>query len=133
MRKLRGILPYVRDDISCCLLTKYKLQDNTECLSIKINVRKKKWLLCCSYNPNKNNIPNHLHCLSKGLDTYIRQYDNITLMGDLNVESLDPVLNNFCNVYNLFSFAKEPISFKNPYNPPCIELSFVNGPRNVHC
>ena len=29
-----GILLYVRDDISSCLLTEYKLQDNTECLFI---------------------------------------------------------------------------------------------------
>ena len=59
-----GILLYVRDDISSCLLTEYKLQDNTECLFIEINIRKKKWLFCCSYNPNKNNISKHLHCLS---------------------------------------------------------------------
>ena len=76
-----GILLYVRDDISSCLLTEYKLQDNTECLFIEINIRKKKWLFCCSYNPNKNNISKHLHCLSKGLDTYISQYDNIMLLG----------------------------------------------------
>ena len=60
-----GILLYVRDDISSCLLTEYKLQDNTECLFIEINIRKKKWLFCCSCNPNKNNISKHLHCLSK--------------------------------------------------------------------
>ena len=64
-----GILPYGGDDISSYLLTEYKLQDNTECLFIEINIRKKKSLFCCSYNPNKNNISKHLHCLSKGLDT----------------------------------------------------------------
>ena len=36
-----GILLYVRDDISSCLLTEYKLQNNTECLFIEINKRKK--------------------------------------------------------------------------------------------
>ena len=39
---------YVRDDISFCLLREYKLQDNTECLLIEINIRNKKWLYCCS-------------------------------------------------------------------------------------
>ena len=34
------ILLYVRDDISFCLLTEYKLQDSTECLFIKINIKK---------------------------------------------------------------------------------------------
>ena len=28
----------------------------------------------------------HLHCLSKGLDTYVSQYDNIILLGDPDVE-----------------------------------------------
>ena len=67
-----GMFLHVRDDISSFLLTEYKLQDNTECLFIEIDIRKKKWLFCCSYNPNKNNISKHLHCLSKGLDTYLR-------------------------------------------------------------
>ena len=47
-------LLYVRDDISPGLLTEYKLQDNNECLFIKINIRKNKGSFCCSYNPNKN-------------------------------------------------------------------------------
>ena len=124
-----GILLYVRDDISC-LLTEHNLQDNAKCLFIEINIRKKKWLFCCSYNPNKNNISNHLHCLSKRLDTYISQYDNIMLLGGLNVESSDPVLNNFCNVYNLFSLFKEPTCFKNPDNPSYIDLFLTNRPRS---
>ena len=66
-----GIPLYVRDDISSCLLTEYKLEDDTECLFIQINIKKNKWLFCCSYNPNKNNISKHLHYLSKGLHTYI--------------------------------------------------------------
>ena len=46
------------------------------------------------------------NCLSKGLDTYISQYDSILLLGDLNVESSDPVLNDFRDVFNLFSLVK---------------------------
>ena len=63
------ILLYVRDDPSSCLLTECKLQDNTESLFIEINTGKKKWLLCCSHNANKNNISKYLLCLSKSLDT----------------------------------------------------------------
>ena len=125
-----GILLCVRDDIYSCLLTEYKLQDNTECLFIEINTRKKKWLFCCSYDPNKNTISKHLHCLSKGLDIYISQYDKHMLQGDLNVESSDPVLNDFCKVYNLFSLVKEPTCFKNPYNSSCIDLFLTNHPRS---
>ena len=71
-----------------------------------------------------------MHCLSRGLDKYISQYDNIVLVGDLIVESSDTVLNDFCNVYNLFSLTKEPTCFKNNrYNPSCIDLFVRNRPR----
>ena len=86
-----GILLYVRDDISSCLLLDYELQDNPECLFIEINTRKEKQLFCCSNNPNENNISKHLLCSCKGLDTYICQYDNVMFLADLNVESSDPV------------------------------------------
>ena len=127
----RGILLYVRDDISSSLLTEYKLQDNIECLFIEFSIRKEKWLFCCSYNPNKNDISKHLHCLSRGLDTNISQYDNILPMGDLNVDSSGPVLNDFCNVFNLFSLVNETTCLKNPCNPACIDLFLANCPRSV--
>ena len=51
------ILLYVREDIPSTLL-------NTELLiegfCIEISIRKNKWLLVCTYNPNKNLISNHL-------------------------------------------------------------------------
>ena len=36
-----GTLLHVRDHIFSCLLSEYKLQDNTECLLIEINIRKR--------------------------------------------------------------------------------------------
>ena len=54
------------------------------------------------------------------------------LLEDLNVESSDPVLNDLCNVYNLFSLVKEPTCLKNPYNPSCIDLFLTNCPRSFH-
>ena len=54
------------------------------------------------------------------------------LLVDLNVESSDssdPVLNDFCNVYNLFSLVKEPTCFKNPYIPSCTRPATTGGPE----
>ena len=73
-------------------------------------------------------ISKHLHSLSGGLDTCISQYDDIMILKDHNVESFDPVLNDFCNVYNLFSLVKEPTCFKNLYNPSCIDIFLTNRP-----
>ena len=62
-----GILFYVKDDISSRLLTDHRLPDNVECLFIEINIRNKKWLLCCLYNPHRNNVSNHIFHLRKVL------------------------------------------------------------------
>ena len=61
-----GLPLYIKDDISSRLLTDHRLPDNVECLLPKLT-----WLLCCSYNPHRKNISNHITHLSKGLDNYI--------------------------------------------------------------
>ena len=52
------------------------------------------------------------------------------LLRDLIVESSDTVLNDFCNVYYLFSLTEEPTCFKNRYNPSCIDLFVTYRPRS---
>ena len=52
------------------------------------------------------------------------------LLEVLNVESPDPVMNYFCNIYNLFSLVKEPTCFKNFYYLSCINLFLTNCPRS---
>ena len=47
-----GIMLYIRQDIPSRLIEK-KLRNNSEYIFVVINLRKKKWLLCCSYNPHK--------------------------------------------------------------------------------
>ena len=61
----RGILLYVREDIPSTLL---KTELVIEGFCIEINIRKKKWLLVCTYNSNKNLISNHLKEIGNNLD-----------------------------------------------------------------
>ena len=86
-----------------------------------------------SYNPDKSNILKHLHHLSKGLDNYIGNYDNILLLGDFNSEFSEPCLNDFCDIYNLKNLVKEPTCFKKPDNPSCIDLFLTNRSRTSQC
>ena len=123
-----GILLYVKDDMSSRLLTDHRLPGNIECLFPEINMNKK-WLLCCLYNPHKNNISDHISHLSKGLGNYISLYDNILFLGDFNSQPLENCKNDFCNVYKLSNIVKEPICFKNPNNPSCIDLFLANCPK----
>ena len=52
-----GLLLYVREDAPSALL---KTDSESEAFYVELIVRKKKWLLCCSYNPNKTFITKHL-------------------------------------------------------------------------
>ena len=52
-----GILLYIQEDIPFTLLNSGM---SIESFSIETNIRKKKWLLFCTYNPNKNLISNYL-------------------------------------------------------------------------
>ena len=72
-----GIIVFVREDIP----GKYLSSEDKpiEAFFFKFNFRKKKWLVCCSYNPNRNNISNHLEALRKSLDLYSAHYENIVL------------------------------------------------------
>ena len=82
-----GLLLYVRDDIpSKQIKLKFIENEAFEGFFIEINLRKKKWLLCCSYNPDKNKILSHLHDISKALDDLSKKYDNFILLGDFSNE-----------------------------------------------
>ena len=62
-----GIILYIRDDIPSTLLN---IETSIEGLYVEINVRGKKWLIGCSYNPNKTFISAHLKEIGKNLDVY---------------------------------------------------------------
>ena len=64
---------YIREDIPSRLIEK-KFRNNSEYCFVEINLRKKKWLLCCSYNPHKNSISTHIDFLRRELDLHSSNY-----------------------------------------------------------
>ena len=50
----------------------------------ELNLRSKTWLLCCSYNPHKNLIKEHLKELVEAIQFYSKTYGNFMLVGDYN-------------------------------------------------
>ena len=77
-----GLLVYVREDIPSHNLKIRSI--SIEALFIEINLRKKKWLLCCSYNPHKNLILTHLNDIQVILDIQSSKYKSFLLFGDFN-------------------------------------------------
>ena len=96
---------------------------------IELNLRKKKWLLCCSCNPNSQ-ISYHIKETGKGLDVLTWKCDNIILMGDFNAEPADTIVSDFYEIYNLKNIIREKTCFKNPNNSSCIDLIITNVPKS---
>ena len=67
-----------------------------ESFYVEINLRRKKWLLNCSYNLDKSNISMHLSESRKSLDLYSTKYENFVILGDFNVEVDNNDLKIFC-------------------------------------
>ena len=115
-----GIMAFVREDITANFLP---FEDKPiEPLFIELNFRKKKWLLSCSYNPNKNNSSKHLQQLRNNLDLYSAKYENIILIRDFNLSTEESHMETFGESCELKNLIKVPTCYKNPQNPSCIDL-----------
>ena len=93
-------------------------------------MRKRKWLVCCSFNPHKDNTSNQLQLIRTILDLYSSNYESITLAEEFNSEINDKCMNVFCESYNLSSLIRESACYKNPENPSSIDLFLTNSPNS---
>ena len=125
-----GILLYIRQDIPSKLLINLKISENLEGVFVELNFRRKKWLVCCSYNPQKSTVSKHLDVIGKNLDLYSSRYENYLLLGDFNSEPTENAMTEFCKVYKLKNLVKGATCYKNPEKPSCIDLILTNRPRS---
>ena len=116
-----GLLLYVREDIPCKILKEYTPEKPIENLFVEINLRSRKWLLSCSYNPKTNLIVDHLRCIGRGIDFYSSKYDNFVVLGDLSTEVSNSFMEQFCASYSLKSLIKESTCFKRVDNQSCVD------------
>ena len=124
-----GIRLYVREDVPC-KITKTEIDACYEGFLIETNLRKKKWLLSCSYNSHKNNIGTHLQINGKTLDQLSASYDNIILLSDFNVGPEEAKISEFLNMYSLKNLVSQKTCFKNPEKPSCTDLILTNCSRS---
>ena len=68
-----GILLYIRSYIVASKLNNHLFPNDIEVVFIEINIKRNKWLTCCSYNPNIIFVSGHLDHIAKGIDTYFKK------------------------------------------------------------
>ena len=93
-----------------------------------------KWLLCCTYNPNRSFILDHLSTIGNNIDLctdlLLANYEHFFLMWNPNVKSHKGFLKEFCDLYNLKNLIKVPTCFKNPDFPTSIDVMFTTSYRS---
>ena len=94
-------------------------------LYVEAKLRKRTWLISCSYNSNKSMISQHMEVLAKNMDLYSSTYENFVILGDFNAGMEHSTLNDFCIFCNL------PTCWKNPSKPTCIDLILTNRPTSL--
>ena len=123
---VKGILLYVRDDIPSKVLENTDFGSEIEPMFVEITIRKVIWLISGSYNPHKAYIKKHLQDLGKNLELQSSEYENFIIMGDFNAQPSEKAMSDFLDIYNLKNLVKNPICFKNPVRPSCIDLILTN-------
>ena len=88
---------------------------NIESICAEKNLRKRKWFINGSCNPNKSFMINHLECL--------KTYQNFLFLGDFKASVDEKYQAEFCNLNGFTSLIKKPTCFKNPDKPTCIILA----------
>ena len=116
---------FIRDDIPSKLI-----ESKTRIEGFFVELKNKKWPLCCSYNPRFSQISFHWNMLGKNFDSWTSKNDNITLLGDFNTEPNYTTLSNFWEIYNLKNFIKDKNCFENPNKPSYINLTITNRPKS---
>ena len=101
---------YVRADIPSKHMSIESLP--MEGFYVGIKFQKKKWLLYCSYNPNKNAVKSDLENLHKGVALYSSKYEHFIILGDFNVGMDNSNLPVFCDTNDLKCLIKEPTTIK---------------------
>ena len=124
-----GILLFIREDILTKIISIPPLKD-FKGIFVELNFRKKKNLLCCSYNPHKNLISNHLNILGKILEKQMKIYGNFLIVGDFNSEMTESAMENFRGTYHLHNLINDLTCFTNPDKPSCIDLLLTNFPKS---
>ena len=100
------------------------LVKETEAIYLEINILLRKWLIVGLYKPPSQNNSLFLENMSKNLSRYLDSYENITLLGDFNLNLEDKNLQHVTDTFNLEHLIHDPISFKG--SPSCIDLIITN-------
>ena len=112
-----GLLLYIKKGIPCKRLKHLEFED-IETLVVELHLGPKRWCIISLYRNEDVSAGVFLDRLSQSLDKALDSYDNIAILGDININSFDKSspkykhLESFCEAYDLTNLINEPTCFQ---------------------
>ena len=104
----------------------YKFPTNLKVLPLETTIGKRKILLLGLYRPPSYSENDFLFHFKNSLSYYTTTYENITLIGDFNINPIkNKFLNYFNETFNLKNLINEPTCFKSQ-TPSMIDVILTN-------
>ena len=106
-----GKLVYIKDGLITKRVKEYETP-NAETICIELSIAHRKWLLIFAYRPESINRNLFFEEINISLSKVLKNYQNIILVGDLNVDMDIPAndvkgyLSDICDIYNLTNLIK---------------------------
>eukprot|EP00794_Sanderia_malayensis_P003824 gene3824-4356_t len=84
-----GLMQYVRKGVVCNRVPSFEVS-SLELICSELTVNKKKWIIYSIYRPpERSNLDSFFSALSLSLNSALDKYDNVILMGDININTFD--------------------------------------------
>ena len=99
-------MTFIRSDIPSARREELE-SPSIEMTCIEITLSRRKWAIISLYRPQRTSTNAFLSELTDSLDIIINRYDNILILGDLNIDLMDPNdqgfnnLIDFCEIFDL--------------------------------
>ena len=127
-----GLMQYSRNGIICNRLPNLEVPS---LLCSELVVEKKKWIIYSIYRPPNASIETFFSDLSTSLNRALVWYDNVIVMGDINIDTqnkTDPGfdrLASFCDVFGLSNLVMSKTCFTKNHSSS-IDVILTNRPRS---
>ena len=129
-----GLIVYIRQGIPAKRLKSLE-PEGIESIFFEVTLGKIKWCIVATYRSEDVKVVNYLDILSKSLDNIYSDYENVILIGDININSLNKnsstfkKLDTFSDTFSLHNLIKSPTCFQAEV-PTSIDVMLTNKNRS---
>ena len=129
-----GKLVYIREGFISKRLTSFETQ-TAETICIELTLKSKKWFIIFGYRPESINRNLFFEEITLSLSKAFNKYENIILIGDLNIDisipnnDINNLLGNLCDVFDLSNMIKTNTCFMSQKGSS-IDVMLTNKPTS---